>query len=209
MSWRKNYLALDTETTGLDGKARIIEIAFVKFTDGVVTEEWSALFDVPDLDWNDPGVQRALEVNQITREQLKGKPRFAEVLPEMLDRLACQFVWVAHNADFDIRMIRQELERAGSLVLPDALVLDTMCLDQKINKTPIVKGAHTVASVASRWNVAVDGAAHRAATDARTSGLILQEMIRGNHLPEEEPEMREMQKTAATHWQSVSRHRRR
>ncbi len=204
MSWNRRWMAFDTETTGFNSDARILEIGLVFFEDGQVTDCWSQLLNPEGVDWNNVDVQKALEINQINRSDLEGKPTFGQVHEELLDRLACHMVWVAHNADFDLRMFRQEFNRLGEFPLPDSLVLDTMCLDFHINPHA---GVYRLGSVAERWGVAVDGDAHRATTDATTCGNILHKMMLKEAIPSSLSQAESLQKTATIAWKNKPRRR--
>lgn len=208
MSWNRRWLAFDTETTGVDGSARIIEIAAVLFEDGEVVEIWEQLLCPKDIDWGHVDVQRALAVNKIKVEDLDGKPTFEQIANELLDKFAAQMVWVAHNADFDLRMIRQELARLGDHPLPDSLVFDTMVLDHRIHRTPITKGAHVLSSVAARWDITFEES-HRASADATVCGKIFRQMVRKEALPPTAEHAQSFQKEAAIGWKSATPKRQR
>jgi DNA polymerase-3 subunit epsilon len=186
------FAAFDTETTGLDAHARILEIAVVTFEGGVPVREWSQLLCPEDVDWNDERVQGALAVNKIDPKDLKGHPTFEQVLPDLLLELS-HSIWVAHNAAFDIRMLNQELTRAKRPALEPPLVVCTKNLAAHLS--PDTKG-NKLYEVAARYNVPQD-AAHRAAVDATTCGLILAAMLRAGRVPREDSGLREMCKTAA------------
>jgi DNA polymerase-3 subunit epsilon len=104
------HLFLDTETTGLDPKLghRIIEIAAVEFVNRRATGRNLHLYFDPDREV-DPG---AAEVHGMTWDDLRGKPKFHDVAPQILD-FARDATWIIHNAPFDIGFLDAEFERAG------------------------------------------------------------------------------------------------
>jgi DNA polymerase-3 subunit epsilon len=103
-------LVLDTETTGLDPKLghRIIEIAAVEVVHRRPTGRHVHFYLNPEREI-DAG---ATEVHGMTWEDLKDRPRFADVAAEFLE-FAQGAEWVIHNAPFDVAFLDAELERAG------------------------------------------------------------------------------------------------
>lgn len=104
------YLALDTETTGLNFRGdvcrdhRIIEIACVEIIDGVITGKEFHSFINP----NGVEVSRgAQKVHGITNESLKDKPKFKDVIQPLLDFIDDSPL-VIHNAPFDIAFLNKE-----------------------------------------------------------------------------------------------------
>ena len=103
-------IILDTETTGLDPKQghRIIELAGIELVDRRPTGRSVHFYLNPERDI-DAG---ATEVHGMTWDDLRDKPRFADIAAEFLD-----FVrgaeWVIHNAPFDVGFLDHELSRCG------------------------------------------------------------------------------------------------
>lgn len=200
MSWaEKRWVAFDTETTGLDGSARIIEIACVLFENGEIVEDWSTLICPEDVDWNDENVKKALAVNQIDPSSLVGKPTFAQTLDRINFAFDASPVWVAHNAEFDLRMLNQEHRRYHQTDFPfsrpgeDMYCFCTKLLSRSLH--PLERG-HRLQETASRWGVVQDGA-HRASSDAITCGRILDAMSKGR-LPDDVMQVNELQKQAGS-----------
>jgi DNA polymerase-3 subunit epsilon len=120
-------LLLDTETTGLDPKQghRIIEIAAVELVNRRLTGRHIhyRLDPERDIDF------AATEVHGMTREDLRGKPRFVEIAGEFIE-FARGAEWIIHNAPFDVAFFDYELDLAG---LPRATsiygrLVDTLAL---------------------------------------------------------------------------------
>jgi DNA polymerase-3 subunit epsilon len=105
----RRQVVLDTETTGLEpGEGhRIIEIGCVELTGRRrgATMRW---FLNPERQID----EGAIAVHGITREQLAGKPRFAEVADDLL-RFIEGAELIIHNAPFDVGFLDAELARAG------------------------------------------------------------------------------------------------
>jgi DNA polymerase-3 subunit epsilon len=107
-------LVLDTETTGLDPKQghRIIEIGVVELSDRRPTGRHLHFYLNPEREID----SAAAEVHGMTWEDLREKPKFADIASEFV-AFAHGAQWVIHNAPFDIAFIDAELVRAG---LPDS-----------------------------------------------------------------------------------------
>ncbi|MCY3853078.1 MAG: DNA polymerase III subunit epsilon [Gammaproteobacteria bacterium] len=101
-------VALDLETTGLTVGNRIIEIGCVEIMDRDLTGRQYQSYVNPDCAIEE-GAQR---VHGITAEQLVGKPRFPEILDEVLEFVKDAEVLI-HNAGFDLGFLNHELELAG------------------------------------------------------------------------------------------------
>ncbi len=198
--WADEYVAIDTETSGVGTSARILEVAVVTFSKGEPVREWSRLLCPPDVDWTSPKVQEALAVNKLTYDELHGKPTFEEVLPDLLVELSCP-VWAAHNMDFDLRMLTQELQRLSRPALSPQLLVCTLGLASRLNTSG---GKNKLQDVAARFGVTQNGA-HRAAADARVAGLILSAMFKQGHLPSDDGRMSEMCRQADSAWKAKKR----
>ena len=193
--WADGWVSIDTETTGLDGSARIVEVAAVTFEGGKPVREWSTLLFPEGVDWENKNVLKALEVNKLTLAELRGKPSFADILPDLLVELAHP-VLVAHNAEFDERMVNQELKRLGRESLKPQMLICTKNLANKLNGG---RPGNRLEQVAQRFNIPQSDA-HRAVVDARVCGLILAEMHRQALLPTNDEAMSSLCRTAASQW---------
>jgi DNA polymerase-3 subunit epsilon len=125
-------VVLDTETTGLNAKLgdRIIEIGCVEILSRSVGERRFHAYLNPERDV-DLGATR---VHGLTLEDLRAKPRFAEVAREFLDFVSGAEV-IIHNAEFDVEFLDLELGRAGLGRLADhvAKVTDTLAFARELH----------------------------------------------------------------------------
>ncbi|MBT8422901.1 MAG: DNA polymerase III subunit epsilon, partial [Gammaproteobacteria bacterium] len=126
-------IALDTETTGLSVSEghRIIEIGCVELVNRRLTGREFHRFLDPERDI-DEGAER---VHGISRAQLVGKPRFAEVVVEFLDFIRDSEL-VIHNAAFDVGFLNHELglmQHAEPQIDSHATVLDTLTLAREMH----------------------------------------------------------------------------
>lgn len=113
---------LDTETTGLDPAGdRVIEIAGLELVNDLPTgKQFHALVD-PERDVPDDVVR----VHGITALALRGKPRFADIVADLLAFLG-EGRLIAHNAAFDFAFLDAEFARLGLPRLDGARMLCTL-----------------------------------------------------------------------------------
>lgn len=106
----------DTETTGLlkpkmvplEKQPYIIDIGCIVVVDGKVVERYSQLVKPPiEID------EVITKITKITNEELKNQPSFKDVYNELKRVFADTDYVVAHNAKFDIGMLKNELKRLG------------------------------------------------------------------------------------------------
>ena len=125
-------LVLDTETTGLEPRDghRIIEIGVIEILGRRVSGERLHRYLDPERD-SDEG---ALQVHGLTREFLAGKPRFAEIVDDLLAWVRDAEV-IIHNAPFDLGFLDAELARLGRPPFAShcARVTDTLRLARELH----------------------------------------------------------------------------
>ena len=99
---------LDTETTGLspDNGDRLIEIGCLEMVNRRLTGNHLHLYVNPER----PSSEEAIKVHGITDAFLADKPRFAEVVEELIAYVAGAEV-IIHNAGFDVGFLDAELKR--------------------------------------------------------------------------------------------------
>lgn len=159
-------LFLDTETTGLDASAEIIEIAIMDAA-GV------ALLDTLVKPMN-PIPPEASAVNGISEQDVMHAPTWCDVGPRvasiLVDRLA-----IAHNADFDNRMLRQTFTLYG-LDMPTFTIDCTMALLTDLNdgRWPNLTTAARLAG-----EILPTGPKHRARADAELCRRIVLSLANG------------------------------
>ncbi len=118
-------IILDTETTGLEPRLghRIIEVAGVEMVNRRLTGKHFHRYLNPGRD-SDEG---ALQVHGLTTEFLSDKPKFAEIVDELLEYITGAEL-IIHNAPFDIGFLDAELAlvRKKKLVTFCPVVIDTL-----------------------------------------------------------------------------------
>ena len=113
----------DTETTGLDPLTgdRIIEIAALELVRELPTGVVFHRLVDPEREID----AEATRVHGLTRADLQGKPRFAEIVDELLDFIGGDPL-VAHNATFDFSFLNAELARLGRPSICPTRKIDTL-----------------------------------------------------------------------------------
>jgi DNA polymerase-3 subunit epsilon len=103
-------ILFDTETTGLDPLSgdRVIEIAALELHRDLPTGRHFHVLIDPGRDIP----EEASRIHGMTRADLLGKPKFAEIMDDMLAFFGDEPL-VAHNAAFDFGFLNAELARAG------------------------------------------------------------------------------------------------
>lgn len=164
------FFAVDVETTGLSPeKNRVIEIAAVKFENGIPVDSYSTLVasvrHIPES---------ASRVNGITDEDLEifgedeifAFDQFTDFLG--IETLAGNVCLVAHNAPFDMAFIINSLKRLKYNEDVTLRFFDTLSLSRKYLTLPNYKQT----TVADYYGIVNDDE-HRAEGDAVTCGKIL------------------------------------
>ena len=157
------FACLDTETTGLSPQegGRICEVAVSVSRNGQRLEEYSTLLN--------PGIPihpDVVAIHGITNTMVANAPRFAEIAPRLTSILdGC--VLVAHNAEFDLSFLQEEMRLCG-LRWPDYPVVDTLKLARKNGCFE----RNNLGIIATALGIDASGA-HRAMADVRMTEQVL------------------------------------
>jgi len=118
-------IVLDTETTGLEPHLdhRIIEIGCIEMIGRRQTGRVMHHYLNPEREI-DAG---AIEVHGLTNEFLADKPRFADIVTDLVEFLQGAQL-VIHNAPFDVAFLNAELARLGGygVITDHCTILDTL-----------------------------------------------------------------------------------
>ncbi|HSZ92832.1 MAG TPA: DNA polymerase III subunit epsilon [Acetobacteraceae bacterium] len=118
-------ILFDTETTGLEPHLghRVIEVAALELMNDLPTgKHFHALVD-PERDIPDD----ATRIHGFTLADLAGKPRFAEIVDDLLGFFG-EARLIAHNAPFDFAFLDAEFARLGLAPLSALRMIDTLAL---------------------------------------------------------------------------------
>lgn len=125
-------IVLDTETTGLEPSLghRIIEIGCVELVSRRITGRTFHRYLNPERDID----EGAIAVHGLSRADLAGQRKFAEIVDELLAFVE-EAELVAHNASFDVGFLEAEFSRCGRpMKLTERChVLDTLALAREMH----------------------------------------------------------------------------
>lgn len=126
-------IVLDTETTGLEPSQghRIIEIGCVELINRRLTGNNYHQYLQPDREID----EGALQVHGISNEFLKDKPRFTDVVDDLVSYLKGAEL-VIHNAPFDVGFLNHELKLAGNdhgVIADHCTVTDTLVMARRMH----------------------------------------------------------------------------
>lgn len=145
-------IIFDVETTGLEARNgdRIIEIGAIEMIDKQLTgKKFHYLINPQDKKIS----PEAQAVHGISNDELKDKPTFEAILPELLEFFGKDKL-VAHNANFDIEFINAELKRCAEPPIEATRIIDTL----EISRKKFPSGRHTLDALCKRFDISI---AHR------------------------------------------------
>ena len=169
----QNALILDTETTGLDGNAEIVEISIIDCQGNIVLDTL--------VRPQSPIPFEATEIHGISDAMVTEASYWPDIIREFEACVADQQL-VIYNASYDLRIIRQTCNKwhVPRHVLPQA--------DCAMEAYAEFYGEWNQWSGGYRWqkltaaaaqqNVIVEGQAHRALADCRMTLGVIQAMAR-------------------------------
>jgi DNA polymerase-3 subunit epsilon len=163
-----SFAVVDVETTGMaatDGD-RITEIAVVIVRDGKIAETFDTLIN-PER----PIPSFITSLTHISWEMVKDAPRFADIVDDLLQFMKGH-VFVAHNADFDWRFVRAEVERATGRRLTGPKLCTVKLARRVLPHLP----SRRLDALAYHYGVANE-ARHRAMGDAAATAQILLRLL--------------------------------
>ena len=156
-----DWVAIDFETaTGRRASACAVGLVYVR--DGRIAGTGSFLIQPPGNVYSGFNIS----IHGIHPSMTQNSPTFAEVWPMLADRIGGRPL-VAHNASFDVSVLRYELDHLG-LSYPDLEYYCTLVLSRAC--WPGLHG-HRLSDVASHCGIAFQH--HDAAEDARACAEIL------------------------------------
>jgi len=157
------FVAIDTETTGLHERARILSVAVYCMESGATVESWSTLIN--------PGEFGATDIHGLDPKKLvRAKPFgvHADHLRDLLTIDSGTVYLVAHNIGFDATRLAYEYSLLGQ-ELPPVVLLDTLDLARAAG---FVVPGRNLGALAHAFGLAVV-AKHEANADA----LIVREVV--------------------------------
>lgn len=150
-----DFVILDIETTGGKyGRERITEIAIYRFDGHDITDKFVSL-----LNPQRPIQHFVQKLTGITDNMVKKAPKF-EMLAKRIIEITEGCIIVAHNADFDYRMLRQEFRNLGY-----DYKRDTLCTVELSKKLIPNLDSYSLGKLCKSLGIPVAGR-HRADGDA-------------------------------------------
>lgn len=167
-------IILDTETTGLDpfDGHRIVEIGCVELINSISTGRTWHCHVNPERDMP----HQAFEVHGLSAEFLSDKPRFGEVVDDMLGFIEGAML-VMHNAAFDFGFLNAELDRLKRPLLRWDRIVDTLALARRrLPGSPC-----SLDALCRRYNVDLsEREKHGALLDCRLLAAVYVELVGGH-----------------------------
>lgn len=162
------YIVFDIETTGLSVSAnKIIEIAAIKMVNGQIVDRFESFVNphekIPE------NIQR---LTNITDEMVQDAPELVPTLEKFIAFIGNRIL-VAHNANFDMGFIKENLKRHQFAPLTNP-VIDTLELARML--FPSMKN-HRLNTLADKFKVALDSH-HRAIDDSIALTHILTSLLK-------------------------------
>lgn len=165
---------LDTETSGLGNNSRMVEVAMVDVFEDLQTGYVFHSYLNPQR----PVDAGAQAIHGLSNEFLETKPKFATIWPFMQSFLLMNdknFTIVAHNAEFDSRMLNREIIMMGLPPIPDSKFFCTLKLARQ--KLPGIR--HKLDSLCSHFGIKNDNRQlHGALLDANLLIQVYNELIK-------------------------------
>lgn len=161
----KDYVVFDTETTGLEPEIdKIIEISAIKYINNKKVDEFSCLVN-PEMDF-DPFITK---LTGIKPSDLIDKPTIDQVILEFYNFIE-NYILVAHNAAFDIKMLACEAYRSN-IPLCENKIIDTIPLVKRI--IPKEKVENYKLETLKKY-MGLNNKSHRALEDCETCAKLYQ-----------------------------------
>jgi DNA polymerase-3 subunit epsilon len=163
-----DFVVVDVEAvSGRSIPTRLIEIGACRVHGGAITDEFEALLN-PDL----PVPRFISALTGISDEMLAAAPPFAQVAEDWLDFIG-DSVLVAHNTNFDLTLLNQEIAR----VFPGCRMRNAEVCTVKLSRriAPYLDNHHLDA-LADHFGFEISQR-HRAAGDARATAHIFMRLL--------------------------------
>ena len=175
----KDFVILDTETTGLYSPARIVEISCIDREGNVLVDSLV-----------NPGIPipaDASAIHGISDADVADRPSFSDLWPLVWDAVRNADCVLIYNASYDCRLIRQSLE-GHEAALAQAGQLSYGCImalyAQFYGQYNEYHGSYTwqkLVNAVSQCDLQMEGPAHRALADTRASLAVLNYMAAMAH----------------------------
>jgi DNA polymerase III epsilon subunit family exonuclease len=169
------YAVFDCETTGTNtAEDEIVSLALVRLDpDGIEVARYETLVQP-----SRPIPAGATAVHGISDDDVADAPRFAQIASELLGLLDGA-VFVAHNASFDLGMLRHAFARVGLDYRP----VDVACTLEAFRLLEPLADNHRLQSICARRGIELNGA-HEAIGDVLATVALLRLLLAEGFAPE-------------------------
>lgn len=171
----RNCLVLDTETTGLDDKAEIIEIAVIDATGKVLLNTL--------VKPSKPIPAEATAIHGITDEMVKDAPTWPEVNPQLCSLISGKTIAI-YNAEYDLRLLEQT-DRIWQVTPKISVIPQIVCAMHEYAEfygQKSDRGGYKwqkLTAAAEQQGVIIEGTPHRALSDCLTTLGVIEAMAAG------------------------------
>lgn len=164
----RTFVSADTETTGFypDDGDRLVEVAFLRFVDGEITERFVSLVH-PQR----PIPPHVTNIHGITDEMVAKSPTFKKLFSKIV-KFVGDDPLVFHNAQFDLPFLEKESSLAGKEWPSDIRVYCTL---ENARGSSLFGRSHSLPDLAHR--IGLVQKFHRAEADAYAAGKLLLYMM--------------------------------
>ncbi|ENL4046415.1 3'-5' exonuclease [Serratia marcescens] len=168
----RNCLVLDTETTGLDDKAEIIEIAVIDATGKTLLNTL--------VRPSKPIPAEATAIHGITDEMVKDAPAWPEVSPQLCSLISGKTIAI-YNAEYDLRLLEQT-DRIWKVTPKISVTPQIVCAMHEYAEfygQKSDRGGYKwqkLTAAAEQQGVIIEGTPHRALSDCLTTLGIIKAM---------------------------------
>ncbi|AJJ55247.1 exonuclease family protein [Yersinia pseudotuberculosis IP 32953] len=178
-SWiNGNYLILDTETTGLDNAAEIVEISIIDCMGNVLLDTL-----IKPLGFIPSDVEA---IHGITNKMVDNAPHWCDIHEKFIEIIKSRN-FVAYNSRFDTRLIYQSAEFSGVTTGADDIasasgncaMLEYARFHGQWDSRQSDFKWQTLIAAAGQMNVITEGASHRALSDCKTTLGVIKAMAGG------------------------------
>lgn len=164
----RNFVAIDTETSGLGRRAEIVEVSAVRFSDFRPVAIYTSLCKPYGRISSE-----ATAVHGISDGDVRFAPRFAQILPG-LESFVGKDLLVAHNAPFDMKILAEEgFDTYGRAVFDTLPLARSILRDSEGNKLKSYRLSDSCRACAVLFS-----GAHRSSADALAAGLLFLELLK-------------------------------
>ena len=152
---KKNIIVLDTETTGIDEKAEILQLSIIDADENVLYNKYFK--PAHHTSWDE-----AMRINGITPEMVADCNTFEEMLPEIEAILRKADCIMGYNVNYDIRMMLQN-------GLDDSVIGDTIDVMQEYCEYSHNRRWQKLVNVAAHFGYEWDESAHNSLGDIKAT----------------------------------------